>query len=659
MKRRSEKQSLSKSKQRNSKGSFKNKTITGIMKRHPDGFGFVLPDDSSHEDIYVSSNQMNSALTNDHVKVIVKRRKKETKFIYFGSVHSVIKRYCEFVTGPYTILRNKEFISDQNLGSDQNVEIRNPQKIKIKEGDWVRAKITSYPKHNELPLKGDVVSNLGAITSQAKDDNFRALAQYNINLDFPHDALEELKKIPDQVRDVDLSDRKDLTNKAFVTIDGATAKDFDDAIFVERHSFGFRLFVAIADVSYYVQPDSALDKEAYARGNSSYFPHFVSPMLPHKLSDDLCSLKPDVLRLVLVSEMDFYFKGDLKKSSFYPAVIKSHRRFTYGDVQEIFDENIYPPEFSFLKQANQLAQVLIKKHQNNGALDLDIPDVIVNVNEQGEPLDIIKSNRLYAHQLIEQFMLAANKAVSAFLEQRGFPVLYRIHELPKENNLLKLQFFSKKIGIGSLNKRSQLVKFIQNIKNHPQESLFHVLILRSLSQARYSAYNKGHYGLNFTSYTHFTSPIRRYCDLEIHRFIKQALAQASPSINLKQLEKKAVFISEKEQNSVKAERKVTGVKKARFLVPHLGKIFKGSISSITSFGMFITLKDFYIDGLVRFKDLSDSWQVDDVLLRAVAKRSKYSINFGDEVEVQVVSSNIITGDIDFHIIKHNGKFTNF
>lgn len=634
------------------------KVLTGTMKRHPDGFGFVIPDDSSHEDIYVSENQMNSAFTNDQVEILVKTRKKGNKIVYFGSVKSILKRYCEFVTGPYKIINNKEFILDQSLGSNQKVIIENSENIKIKKGDWLKAKITRYPRYPKELLKGVVVSNLGLITSEAKDDILRALAQYNIDLEFPENVMKEANSIPDEVRDIDLKDRKDLTSKAFVTIDGATAKDFDDSIFIEKHGFGFRLFVAIADVSYYVQKGSFLDKEAYSRGNSSYFPNFVSPMLPHKLSDNLCSLKPNVLRLALVSEMDFDFKGNIINSKFYQGFIKSQKRFTYGEVQEIIDENKYSKPFLFLKEANSLAQILIKKHKQNKALDLEIPEVTVKVNENGDPIDVMKSNRLYAHELIEQFMLAANKSVSAFLEKKGFPVMYRIHEPPAEDNIKKLQIFSKKIGVGSLNKRSNMVKFISSIKGHEQESLFHILILRSLQQARYSAFNKGHYGLNFTSYTHFTSPIRRYCDLEIHRFVKEALTHNTPKINTKRLERKARFISDKEQASVKAERQVTDMKKARFLVPHLGKVFEGSVSSITSFGMFITLKDFYIDGLVRFKDLSDQWVVDDVFLKVVGKRSKYEINFGDEVEVQIVSSNIITGNIDFHIVKHKGRFAN-
>ena len=643
----------------NKKHPSKSMLLKGIIKRHSDGFGFVIPDDSSYQDIYVSSTQMNSALTNDYVEVFVNSRKKGGKIVNFGSIKKILKRHCEFAIGPYEIFRGKEIILDQNLGSNQKIEVSNPKKIPVKEGDWIKVKITSYPKIDAFSFRGDVVVNLGPITSDAKDDALRALAQYNISWNFPNEVLEEVEQIPDKIREEDLSDRKDLTNKSFVTIDGATAKDFDDAIFVEKQPFGFRLFVAIADVSYYVQKDSALDKEAYLRGNSSYFPYFVSPMLPKKLSDDLCSLKPDVQRLAFVAEMDFDFKGEMQKSTFYPAVIKSHKRFTYGEVQEILEGNLPIGNFTFLKEANELAKILIRQHKKNGALDLDIPEIVVNINEQGEPIDIMKTKRLFAHELIEQFMLASNKAVSAFLERKKFPVIYRIHEPPKTDNVKKLQLFSKKIGLASLQDRKNMVKFIGSIKEHAQESLFHILILRSLSQACYSATNKKHYGLNFDSYTHFTSPIRRYCDLEIHRLLKQALSGASPDMDVKQLESKAKSISAKEQASVKAERQVNDIKKARFLKIHLGKVFTGSISSITSFGMFITLKDFYIDGLVRFKDLSDHWKVDDVLLRAVAKKSKYVIDFGDNVEVQVLATNVLTGDIDFHLVKHKDKFINF
>ena len=640
-----------KDKKRRRRNTKKDKILKGIMKRHSDGFGFVIPDDSSCDDVYVSASQMNSALTNDHVEVSVKSRRKGSKVVYFGIVTKITKRHCEFVTGPYELFKGREVILDQSLGSEERVVISNPLKIKIKKGDWLKARITSYKQ----PFHGEVVSNLASITSSAKDDNFRILAQHNISWDFPEEVLEEVKGIPSEVRKEDLHDRKDLTDKKFVTIDGASAKDFDDAIFVEKHTFGFRLFTAIADVSYYVQKGSALDAEAYSRGTSSYLPRFVSPMLPKKLSDDLCSLKPNVLRLAFVAEMDFDFNGDMKRSIFYPSVIKSHKRFTYGEVQDIFDGKSPEENFSFLKEANLLAKILIKNHKQNGGLDLDIPEIVVNVNEEGEPIDIMKTRRLYAHQLIEQFMLASNKAVSAFLERKKISLIYRIHEPPKEDSVKKLQFFSKSIGIFSLQKRKSMVQFIKAIKNHDQESLFHILILRSLSQARYSAYNKRHYGLNFDSYTHFTSPIRRYCDLEIHRLLKQALSHKTPIQNAEELEKQARHISEKEQSAVKAERQIHDIKKARFLYKHVGKSFKGSISSVTSFGLFITLKDFYIDGLVRFKDLVDHWIVDDKLMKAVSKKSKYSIGFGDEVEVQVVASNTLTGEIDFLLLKHKGN----
>ncbi|MCY4513481.1 MAG: ribonuclease R, partial [Bdellovibrionales bacterium] len=629
------------------------KTIKGTVKRHPDGFGFVIPDDKSHQDIYIPASKMGSALTYDKVEALVQKRRH--KKIFFGSIKAILKRHWEWTSGPYEVENGNPLLRKHGLPINQSVQIQNPHNLTVKKGEWVKVKLTSFPTEEKPLFQGDLMENLGVITSSAKDDNSRILAEHNIPLKFPKTILEELKTIPDEVKPEDWKGRRDLTDKAFVTIDGATAKDFDDAIFVEKCSFGFRLWVAIADVSHYVQEDSPLDKEAYLRGNSTYLPDQAIPMLPEKLSNGLCSLNPHVPRLAMVAEMDFDVQGVQLKSQFYSAVIKSHHRLTYGQAQDIFDNSDEDKKWGFLKDAARLGHILIQSHNQNGALDFNIPEISVKVNAQGEPIEIIKEFRLFSHKLIEQFMLSANQAVSLFLKEKKLSALYRIHESPEKESLKQLDTFSKSLGFSSpLNTRQNLLAFLKKFKGHSSESLINKLTLRALSQARYSAFNKGHYGLNFPFYTHFTSPIRRYCDLTIHRLIRYALnhTQGEARFSENTLEKQARWISEREQISVKAERKVTDIKKARFLKPYVGEEFDGSISTVTSFGLFIALEKFDVEGLVRFRDLPGHWIFDEANMRAESKRSRYSMQFGDSVRIQVITANIETGTIDFKLISH-------
>ena len=632
------------------------KILKGIVKRHPDGFGFVIPNDKNHQDIYISASKMGSALTYDQVEVLVQKRRHQKMF--FGSIKTILKRHWEWTSGPCEIENGKFLLEKHSLPAEQPVKTQNPHNLKIKKGEWVKVRITAYPTKQIPFFQGDIVENLGVITSSAGDDNSRILAEHNIPTTFPEPVLEATKPLPNEVKPEDWKGRKDLTGKAFVTIDGATAKDFDDAIFVEKRSLGFRLWVAIADVSHYVQENSPLDKEAYLRGNSVYLPDQAVPMLPEKLSNDLCSLNPQVPRLAMVAEMDFNTQGDRIKSQFYTAVIKSHHRLTYGQAQDIFDSSDKDKQWAFLKNAAQLGQILIQHHNQNGALDFNIPETLVKLNPQGEPVEILKEARLFSHRLIEQFMLAANQSMSLFLKEKKCPALYRIHEPPEKESLKQLESCSKSLGFSSpLNSRKNLVAFLNKFKGHPSEPLINKLTLRALSQARYSAFNKGHYGLNFNSYTHFTSPIRRYCDLTIHRLVRHALHSTQKGLfpSEKTLDKQARWISEREQIAVKAERKVTDIKKARFLQPHIGEEFDGIIASVTSFGLFIALDTFDVEGLVRFRDLPGHWIFDEANLRAENKRSRYSMKFGDPVRIKVITANTETGAIDFKLISHKNS----
>lgn len=630
----------------------------GLVKRHPDGFGFFIPDENNFPDVYIPHGNMGSALTNDRVQVLVHKKNKAGHSLYFGSIQSILKRDKEFATGIFEKKGNHFFLKNHNLSYEWEIPVYNPKKIPIKKGEYIRVRLHFDTKKNSF--KGDVEENFGFINFSAADDRKRIMVEQGISLTFPEEVLKEAERLPKEVLKRDFSNRKDLRDKAFVTIDGATAKDFDDAIFVEKHPKFYRLYVAIADVSYYVKEDSLLDEEAFQRGNSSYFPGFCSPMLPEKLSNDLCSLKPDLPRLVMAQEIDFDFQGEKLKSKIYPSVIQSKQRLTYGEVQDHFDSSnssIPNDIISSLKEAKSLSQILFQKHLKEQALNLDIPETILLVNNQGEPLDILEEKRLFSHIMIEMFMLAANKEVSAFLEKKQIPLIYRIHPSPEVEKLKSLQKFSKILGFSKpFQKRKNLIYFLNKYKNHKRTPLIHKLVLRSLSQAHYSAFNTGHYGLNFSSYTHFTSPIRRYSDLMVHRMLKQALSKKPKSLlSQKEIESRARFISQKEQNSVKAERQIKDIKKARFLKKYIGHNFSGYVSSISSFGLFINLKQFDIEGLVRFRDLKGFWEADELQLSAFNRRTAYRIQFGDEVQVTLIASNITTGNIDLKLTSHKGR----
>ena len=668
--------------------------VTGVVKRHPGGFGFVIPDIKGTADIYIPHSKMGSALTDDRVEVRLddpkrspppsgdrrrspggaeggeRGRRFAARRQPFGSIAAVLERRKRIVSG---LCEEEEgsggpkILKSHGLGVLRPLTLCNPSKIPVQQGDWVRAEITHYPDGSaDSAFKAAIVGNLGRIRMEAADDGARVLAKHSIALSFPEEAQAEAEKMPDEVSEKDFEGRRDLRSKPFVTIDGATAKDFDDSVFAEvLPEGGFRLWTAIADVSHYIKEGSPLDREAFSRGNSVYLPDLVSPMLPKKLSDGLCSLNPHVPRLCLTAEMDFDSSGEMIRSSFYEAVIESRRRLTYAETQEMTDSKAFSGDLSFLQTAVKLAEILIEKDAKDGALDFNLTDTVIKTDGKGVPLDVMRGRRLFAHRLIEQFMLAANKAAARFLEKRGRALVYRVHDSPDREKLLRLEIFARSLGFDEpLHSRKNLLKLLKRFKGNPKEPLINKLTLRAMAQACYSARNKGHYGLHAPCYTHFTSPIRRYCDLMVHRELKKALAadKLQPSkearrrpASKKELEEKSALISAREQAAVKAEREVCDIKKARFLKGRVGEEFEGTISSVTAFGFFIALKDYDIEGLVRFRDLPGHWVWDEERLCASAKRSGYIVGFGDEARVRLAAADEINGKIDFQFLTHKGK----
>ncbi len=641
------------------------KTLSGFIKRHPDGFGFFIPDDKEHPDVYVPQNSMRSAMTNDRVTISVE---KERDGRFRGEIIRITERSQQRVAGKFFKV-NEKFgaIKDEGRGWGQDLKIPMEDSKNAEDGELVEAKIITFP--DEGPFIGEIVEVIG----DAKDplnDIKRVLITQNIPDQFSKETLEEAKHFTSNPTEKDFVGRTDLRHLNIITIDGATAKDFDDAIFVEMTNDGFHLYVAIADVSHYVSVNTAMDKEAYERGNSVYFPNFVVPMLPEAISNGLCSLNPHVPRLALVAEMNFDFTGEMTASKFYEGVIESKARVTYGEAQELLDgaagkssmnmevakkldhvkENIF--------KSSDLAKILMAKRFKEGSLDLEVPETELVIDGAGEPVDVIKSERLFAHRLIEEMMLAANVAVAKFLSGKEIPAIYRVHEEPASEKIEMLQRYMNNMGStstvagGKLQKR--LTRMLQEFEGKPEAQIIHILTLRSMSQAKYTHNNLGHFGLGFDFYTHFTSPIRRYPDLIVHRLIKNQIMPNSRYrlIPEEDLATAGTWLSATEQKSAKAERQIQAIKKARFMQKQVGEVFEGLISSVTKFGVFVLLRQFNIDGLIRLDDLgNEKWEFDEENLTLSAKRSGFMYKMGDTLNVAVSMVDIEQGQINFVLEK--------
>lgn len=643
------------------------KTLKGIVKRHPDGFGFLIPtEELEHPDVFLSRGDMVGVMSNDKIEIEVFSADKKNRF--YGKVLQILERGTTRLVGTFRKQKNGDGLLEEKTaqwGEPLVIPFKNSRGAT--DGDLVAVEIVQFPEKGKI-FSGRVVEIIGDGADPLNDIKRVAHLQ-KLPREFPPPALREAELLADHVLPQELEGRKDLRKVPFITIDGVTAKDFDDAVYVESNTKGFHLWVAIADVSHYVRMGSAIDDSAYERGTSVYFPNFVIPMLPEQLSNELCSLKPQVDRLAFVCEMRLNYQGVVEHAEVYEAVIHSHARVTYGEAQDILSEETEHKNSQITKNirlAKDLAKILMAKRYREGSLDLNIGETEVVVDDGGNPVDIIRAERVFAHKLIEELMLIANVSVAKILHKAGIPAIYRIHEAPDTEDVEVVQKFlhnfgySKKLGGTDIQKK--LTKGLQEFEGKPEGLVLSILTLRSMKQAKYSADNVGHFGLGFSFYTHFTSPIRRYPDLIVHRLLKSLKYSKYKQARLgeEKLVSAGTFLSACEQRAVKAERQLISIKKARFMSQHLGNVYDGVISSVTKFGVFVLLREFDVDGLVKLDDLSrEPLEFDEENLLLRGKKTGVMFKIGDTLMVQVARVNTEEGQIDFVLegAKIDGKPT--
>jgi ribonuclease R len=625
--------------------------IRGRVVGHPDGFGFLVPDDGGG-DLFLSPWEMTRVFHGDRVMVRVtgldRRGRRE------GVIVEVLERAHTRVVGRLHEEHGVCYLVPEDRRLSQDILIPREACNGARSGHVVVAQIIEQPDRHVKPV-GRVVEVLGTYADPGMEVEI-ALRKHDLPHVFPPAAEALANALPAALRSRDWKEREDLTRRPLVTIDGETAKDFDDAVYCEREGKGFRLWVGIADVSHYAKHGDALDLEARARGNSVYFPRRVIPMLPEALSNGLCSLNPEVERLCLTCEMVVGARGDIKDYRFYPAVMRSHARLTYTKVAEILadpggeearrQDQLVP----HLQNLYALFRVLVKARERRGAIDFESVETRMEFDDQGKITAIYPVERNDAHRLIEECMLAANVCASDFLQRHEHPALYRIHEGPTPEKLKALREFLREFGLqlggGDDPHAKDYAKLLSEIRGRPDYQLLQTVLLRSLRQAMYSPENVGHFGLAYEAYTHFTSPIRRYPDLLVHRAIKAVLAGATYDpgdwVALGQ------HCSDTERRADEATRDVESWLKAYYMRDRIGERFSGSISGVAAFGVFVALDEVYVEGMVHVSELgNDYFQYDAARHQLLGERTRKRFRLGDRIQVSLTRADLETTRLDF------------
>lgn len=627
--------------------------LTGTFDAHRDGYGFVILEKPGERDIFVPARRTMGAMNNDRVIVRTENWGRRE-----GRIIRILERAATKIVGRLESDGPAYYVRPATRAVSFDLFVSQRDKGKARQGDKVIAEIISFPS-GKRPPSGKVLKVIDK-PEDPKSEIEAIIEEFNLPKRFPPDVGEAAKMIPHASRS--LPARKDLRSLRTVTIDGERARDFDDAVSIKLMEHGYKLWVHIADVGVYVGWNSAIDGEARRRATSVYFPDRVIPMLPKKLSEDLCSLKPGVERLSLTAELDFGRDGESIGARFYPGVITSNERMTYTSVRKILADNDagerakYDYLLNDLELMNELCNILRQKRLGRGSLDFDLPEPEVLLDMQGMPEAIIRAERNLAHMLIEEFMVAANEAVARHLESLGVPSLYRIHEEPDPVKIEEIMRTIKVTTPTMRQKPKSISQLLQTIKGRPEETIVNYMVLRSLKQARYSPVNVGHFGLASKSYTHFTSPIRRYPDLIVHRILREALAKKHLSDKrvdeLKSILPDIAFHSSKmERLADDAEREVLDAMRAWFMKGKVGEEFQGMVTGITPYGIKIRLEEFYVEGFIHVSYMTDDfYSFDDRRIVLTGKHTGRTFRMGDTLMVRIDKVDMDEREIIFGVV---------
>ncbi len=653
--------------------------VAGRVVGHRDGFGFLIRDDKG-PDVFLSSREMQKILHGDRVLVRIigtdQRGKPE------GTIVEVTERKTNRLVGRLVCERGILLVVPEDQRIKHDILVSPGDNVSATPGQIVSVQIIEQPTRHCQPI-GKVVEVLGELDDPGMEIEI-AVRKFQVPYEFSEELLAKTRLIPNEVQHDDLQSRVDLRDVPFVTIDGEDARDFDDAVFcmpAEGVKGGWRLLVAIADVSHYVKPSSLIDQEAIKRGTSVYFPRRVITMLPEKLSNGLCSLNPGVDRLTLVCDIVFGPKGAIKAYQFYKAVIYSHARLTYNQVWDALSDPQSPSALELGELNTQidnlyvLYQVLVDLRKRRGAMEIDTIETQVILDPYGKIDKILPKSRNDAHRIIEECMLAANVCAADFLERTKHPGLYRVHEGPTEDKLANLRVFLKNVGLhlggGDTPTAKDYAAVIEQIQNRPDKQLLQTMLLKSMQQAIYTPHNSGHFGLAYPAYTHFTSPIRRYPDLMVHRAIKallegdrytpeslsdseDAFESQSPGVKevISRWEQAGNWFSSAERRADEASRDVLNWLKCFFMKEKVGDSFKGHVTGVTSFGLFVTLDNLYVEGLVHVSELgSEYFQFNEALNELRGERSGIRFRLTDEIQVQVSRVDLDARRIEFRVVQ--------
>jgi ribonuclease R len=681
----------------------------GRLNMHRDGYGFLIADkpvDGIKGDVYIPKESASQAMHGDRVIVRIARIERDGRAD--GEIVKILKRAHATVVGTFEVRRRGNFVKPRDERIRQWIEIPEgmeipasgqsvnrvgvePYKITKPEdmdGMIVNVEILDYAEDDENPF-GRVIEVLGHEGDFGIDVEI-IIRKHHIPHQFPDEVIEQAKSFPAEVPAAEIAGRTDFRHLDIVTIDGETARDFDDAVWVDRLPNGnYALQVHIADVSHYVQPGSPIDEEASLRGTSVYFPDRAVPMLPVELSTELCSLKPHVDRLVLSALLEIDNHGDVVSQEFTRGVIRSAERMTYTNVHLLLEGDAeqrarYAPLVPRFELMQELALKLNRKRVKRGSIDFDLPEPLIEFDPDGNMIGVLRSSRNVAHRIIEEFMLAANEAVASHLEAAKVPSIYRIHEVPDPKRIMDFEEVASHFGYSLGGEAVAVRKFrnmerkrdgrkvytdvilpseqltvtsrnyqklVAKLEGKPEERILTYLMLRSLKQARYSEVNAGHFALAADSYTHFTSPIRRYPDLMVHRILSEYLATKKTSISEERLHVIADDSSQTERRADEAERELVEWKKAKFMEDRVGDQFPGLITSTTRFGFFVELTNFFVEGLVPMDSLQgDHFKFHENTRKIVGERSRRTFSIGDQVEVILDRVDAVERKLQFSLV---------